>query len=250
MILNICVPIKLKSGDLEKNKQLVSRVIESHPEYIEFRLDYFDDPSQITLDLLNSLIKKVHSNEIKVILTFRSSSEGGQAMIDINERLRIMTTMINSRPDFIDVEMNADDEIIKDSVSLALQNRIWVIFSYHDLKTTPTYQEARNIINNFNYRLTKQLSIDATIMGDCPYKLIFSAKKFEDNLVPLRLCQDMSEMKKGIISFCMGDAGIFSRVSCVKYGALLTFASLDDQTAPGQITITKMREAHNILYRS
>ncbi|MFX1275548.1 MAG: type I 3-dehydroquinate dehydratase [Promethearchaeota archaeon] len=248
LILNICVPIKLTSSDLSQNEEIITNVTASNPEYIEFRLDYIDDTSKITPKLLEFLIKSVRVNDIKVIFTFRDKSEGGQKSIDINEHLRLITIMVNSRPDYIDIEMSADDEFIRESVSLALQNGIKIIFSYHDFEKTPSYVEARKVIDDFENRLVKELSIGAITIRDFPYKLIFKAQNFEDNLVPLRLCQEMADVRKRIISFCMGEAGIFSRVSCVKYGALLTFASLVDQTAPGQISIDKMREAHSILY--
>ncbi len=249
LMLNICVPVKITTVDLGEIEKFINKIIAANPEYVEYRLDYIDETSKVNLDFLKFLNDKAHSNDLKVILTFRDSKEGGQKEIDINEHLRLMNLMASSQPDYIDIEMNADDDMIRESVSLALQNGVKMIFSYHNFDKTPSYEEGRKLIDDFEIRLVKELSIGAITIRDFPYKVIFYAKNFEDNLVPLKLCQELSDMRKRIISFCMGEAGIFSRISCVKYGALLTFASVEDQTAPGQISIEKMREAHNVLYR-
>ena len=45
----------------------------------------------------------------------------------------------------------------------------------------------------------------------------------------------------------MGDLGNFSRIACVKAGSFLTFASIGDITAPGQIRIEKIREFLQLL---
>ena len=46
----------------------------------------------------------------------------------------------------------------------------------------------------------------------------------------------------------MGGLGIFSRITCVKAGSFLTYASLADRTAPGQINVKLMREIHELLF--
>ncbi|MFX1589330.1 MAG: type I 3-dehydroquinate dehydratase, partial [Promethearchaeota archaeon] len=78
-------------------------------------------------------------------------------------------------------------------------------------------------------------------------KLIFTAQKFEDNLIPLKLCKELSHSNQKIISFCMGSLGIFSRLMCVLTGSFLTYASLEEKTASGQLNIRKMREIFGIL---
>ena len=45
----------------------------------------------------------------------------------------------------------------------------------------------------------------------------------------------------------MGTLGIFSRILCVLNGSFLTYGSIDEKTAPGQIDITNLREALNVL---
>ncbi len=45
----------------------------------------------------------------------------------------------------------------------------------------------------------------------------------------------------------MGTLGIFSRIMCVTKGSFMTYASLDEETAAGQINIHKMRDLYNLV---
>jgi 3-dehydroquinate dehydratase type I len=77
--------------------------------------------------------------------------------------------------------------------------------------------------------------------------MIFTAQTFEDNLIPLQLCKEITKKNLNIISFCMGTLGIFSRILCVLNGSFLTYGSLVGETAPGQIDINTIRKTLNIL---
>ena len=50
-------------------------------------------------------------------------------------------------------------------------------------------------------------------------KLIFSAESETDNYVPLVLCDQVSQKAQKIVSFCMGQMGIYSRVMSLRHGA-------------------------------
>jgi 3-dehydroquinate dehydratase type I len=65
----------------------------------------------------------------------------------------------------------------------------------------------------------------------------------------MKICRDLLEKNKykNVISFCMGELGIFSRIMCVIAGSFLTYASLEERTAPGQINIKNMRDFLQIL---
>ena len=79
------------------------------------------------------------------------------------------------------------------------------------------------------------------------YKAKFTRLTFEDNIIPLRLCKEFSNSTQRLISFCMGSIGIFSRIMCVTVGSFLTYASLEEKTAPPQINIDKMRDIYHLL---
>lgn len=73
-------------------------------------------------------------------------------------------------------------------------------------------------------------------------KVITKANNLDDNLIVLNL---IKFAKKKIVTFTMGDFGIFSRVFSPLFGAYFTFVSLDSKTAPGQINIKNYRSIQN-----
>ena len=75
-------------------------------------------------------------------------------------------------------------------------------------------------------------------------KIIYKAKHINDCFAAFDLLQ---QADRPTIAFCMGQAGHISRILAKKFGAFLTFASLDadSETAPGQVPIDQMKN----LYR-
>ena len=107
---------------------------------------------------------------------------------------------------------------------------------------TMKFDETIKLIQNFSNKLNQELSLKPKKHQNYIYKVIFTAQSFEDNIIPLRLCKEFSNSTHKLISFCMGTVGIFSRIMCVTVGSFLTYASLEEKTAPGQINIDKMRD--------
>jgi len=249
MKYKICVAIPVKSDKHEDNRNLIAEVIEKNPDLIEMRFDYIDNIEKITPVLAENLIKLIQPY-LPVIVTLRDHSEGGQIRLDLQNRLKILETLISVKPDYIDVEMNSDMPILKRVINFSSKIGVQLIFSYHNFKETESYTEVLGIIDNFLKKTKENPDINFEIVKKSVYKLIFTAQKFEDNVVPLKLCKFLSQKGHKVISFCMGELGIFSRVACVKSGSLLTYGSYEDQTAPGQIKIEKIREIHQLLFNN
>jgi 3-dehydroquinate dehydratase type I len=55
--------------------------------------------------------------------------------------------------------------------------------------------------------------------------------------------------KNRLVCFCMGEQGRISRLLSPVFGAVFTFAALEQggETAPGQISINEMRTAYSLL---
>ncbi len=246
MKYNICVPIPIKFANILELKSIIARSLRSDPNLIEFRYDYIDDVQQITQGFLNELLANIQL-KIPVIFTFRDHKEGGKMKIDETLRFEILKTLVLSQPNYLDIEMNTEKRILGEIINLANQNDVSLIFSYHNFDKTPSYEIVSDQIKNFLDRLREEYGLDSQKMEKIILKMIFKAQKFEDNLIPLKLCKEISKENMKVISFCMGTLGIFSRILCVLAGSFLTYASLKEKTAPGQIKITNLREALNVL---
>ncbi|MFW9819678.1 MAG: type I 3-dehydroquinate dehydratase [Candidatus Thorarchaeota archaeon] len=245
MKYNICVPIPIRYLSIQAVQPIIEKALKTKPNLIEFRFDYVPDFKSISLEFLNNL-SNILSPNVCMIFTCRNSSEGGQIQIGQEDRFNIYKTFISAKPHYVDIEMNSDNKILVELINLACQNGVNLIISYHDFNGTMSFEEANNLILNFESRITQELHLDQQVFERIIYKIIFTANTFEDNLTPLKLCKEISSSKKRIISFCMGPLGIFSRINCVIAGSYLTYAFLEEKTAKGQISIDEMREIYNL----
>lgn len=246
MKYNICVPIPVKSGNISEIAPTIKNVIKLNPNIIELRFDYLTDVQKITKDLVINLLNRIQP-KIPVICTLRDFSEGGQVKIDINERIQILKLIIESKPKYLDIEINSVDKILSEIIPLASNNKVRLIYSSHDFEKTPNYIEASKILENFLNKLKNEFLIDQKTVERSIFKLIFTAQSFEDNFIPLQLCKIKSSKKLSLISFCMGELGLFSRILCIFSNSFLTYSSFKEKTAPGQMNIAKLREILNLL---
>lgn len=243
---SICISIPIKSNDLGEVQILVNEALTFNPLAIELRFDYIKKKDYITKDFAIKL-KDLLENKHLSIFTLRDKSEGGKLKIQKSERIELIKMLIQARPDFFDIELNTDLETLNSVISLSFMEKVNLIFSYHNLKETLDYESSKNIILNFEEKIVKDNLNEFDILSKCIYKLIFTAQNIEDNLVPLRLCQEFSRNKKKVISFCMDKLGLLSRIICVKFGSFLTYAALEERTAPGQINVKIMQEFYELF---
>ena len=240
-----CVALQITTGDLRENEANIRTVLEKKPDLIELRFDYIDNVEDITQDLLEHLLSLIQP-KIPAIFTFRDSSEGGQMEIEEEQRFSILKTLVKAQPRYFDIEMITPYELLLEIVNLAASNNVILIFSYHNFEQTFTYEKSVEMVEAFVNKLC--CNVDPKIVDDSVYKIIFTAQSFEDNLVPIKLCKTYSQKGHRIISFCMEEPGIFSRVACVMAGAFFNYVSAEEKTAPGQISLEEMREFQKLLF--
>ncbi len=246
--LNICVAIPVKSGNFSEIESVIKKALDTSPDLIELRWDYTDNVNDLTEDFLKNLINLIQP-DIPVISTFRDASEGGQVVIDEERRFEILKRLIKAKPQYLDIEMKTDEKILREVIKLAAIDKINLIFSYHDFEKTPSLEDGKKVITDFLKKLTTLSTLKTDKSGTFIYKAIFTANNFEDNFIPIKMCKFFSKQgeDRNIISFCMGDMGIFSRITCVNVGSYLTFGSFEEGTAPGQIYLKSIREIHQLL---
>ncbi|MFX1301793.1 MAG: type I 3-dehydroquinate dehydratase [Promethearchaeota archaeon] len=246
MKYNLCIPIPIRYTRIKEVKPIINKVIKEEPNLIELRFDYISDIKTITIDFVKDLLNIIHPHAA-VIFTFRDPLEGGQIEIEQDYRLKILKMFIESKPDYLDIEIRSDKNILSEILNLTSQKGVKLIYSYHNFEKTLTYEEGIHLVQNFNKKLNQELSLEPKNLKDNIYKIIFTAQNFEDNIIPLKLCKEFSNSNQKIISFCMGTLGVFSRITCVIAGSFFTYASLEEKTASGQIEIQKMREIYDLI---
>ena len=238
---NICLAIPIKSDNYRDIELTIKEGIKSGSNFIEFRFDYIKNEELIKGEFLRNL-KKLIPAKVSSIFTLRHHSEGGKLKIDDFKREAIIQKFIKAQPNFIDIEMNSSTDLLKKIKDISDNTETRYIFSYHNFAETPDLECSKSIIEKFKHFLLDELSYNHNTINNSVYKLIFTAQEFQDNFIPIKLCSLYSKLNRNIISFCMGDLGIFSRIFTLKGGAFLTYGSSTEKTAPGQISIKVIKE--------
>ncbi len=239
--LNICLAIPVNSDNYKDLELIIRDGIRSGSNFIEFRFDYLKNEELITTNFLRE-IKKLIPATISSIFTLRHHSEGGKLKVNEYKRDKIIKRFIEAKPDFIDIEMNSSKDLLKKVKDIFDIYNIKLILSYHDFIKTPDFNHSKSIVDKFEHLLLDELNFNIETINNSVYKLIFTAQEFRDNFIPIKICNFYSKLNRNIISFCMGDLGIISRIYCLHNGAFLTYGSFIEETAPGQISSKDIKD--------
>jgi 3-dehydroquinate dehydratase/shikimate dehydrogenase len=206
----ICIPIIANTlDDILRDMAEASKVA----DIIEVRLDYIKNPD----------LKRILERRTKpVIITNRPAREGGRFEGSEEERIAALKLAIQLQADYVDIEHDSIQHIRRDTVHRVPTK---LIVSYHNFRETPD-----NLISI--YQKLSQYGADII-------KIVTYANTITDNIKIYRLLQ---EAQAPLISFCMGEYGIISRILYKRFGSYLTFAALQKgkESAPGQITIHEL----------
>lgn len=227
----ICLP--LVSKDIKSLCEDAKMLYAAAPDIIEWRADYFESENIKDINLgLKSLRKEI--GDIPLIFTVRDYSEGGRKKISDDNKLSILKSVCQENlVDIVDIELSKGEDYIKKVKVFIKDSDIKLILSYHNFIKTP---ETGIIVN-------KILSA-AKNGADIP-KIAVMAQSLEDTTNLLNSTLKAKNMiNSPIISMCMGEQGVISRVVGGHYGSDMTFGFLGESSAPGQI---KMDTLKNLL---
>ncbi len=196
--------------------------------FLEFRLDYLSQPAAALPKLKHFL--ELHP-EVTVIATCRRAVNGGKFKGSSQSQLDILLKAATSGFQLVDLEIQSAQELKHDQFT-DLRNRVGVILSFHDFKTTKKLEE--------QFARMQELPADF-------YKIVTTATNLYDNVAMMKFLQAHSS-KYEMVGLCMGEQGIISRVLGVRAGSIFTFASAaaGEETAPGQVTISELRDTYRI----
>ncbi len=206
----ICIPIIANNlADALHDMTEASKVA----DIVELRIDYIKG-----VDLKRLLEKRTKP----VIVTNRPVREGGKFNGSEEERIALLKLAIRLQADYVDVEHDSIQHIRRDTVHRVPTK---IIVSYHNFRETPG-----NLTDI--YKRLSQSGADIV-------KIVTHANSIADNV---RVYQLLQQSQIPMISFCMGELGIISRILYKRFGSYLTFASLQagKESAPGQISIHEL----------
>ena len=217
----IIVPIVGKTKD-----EIITeaKTFDSIPvDVVEWRADWFEgvfDFAQVK-DVLTDL-REVLGN-IPILMTFRTSKEGGEKAIDDKAYAELNLNAAKSGlVDLIDVEIFTGDAVVREIIDGAHAAGVKVVASNHDFHKTPAKSD---II----YRLRKMQDMGA----DIP-KIAVMPQNKRDVLTLLAATEEMvtDYADRPVITMSMAGTGVISRLCGEVFGSSMTFGAAGKASAP------------------
>lgn len=182
-------------------------------DYIELRLDSIKKlSSQIAGEIIED-VKEITS--VPIILTNRSENEGGLNVLTEEERVKILVDNA-SLVEMTDIEYFTDEKLRQEVINASNKT----IISYHNFEKTPSFDYLDEIVK------------ESFKIGDIP-KIALKPNNIEDTYTVLKLLME----NKGIIAISMDDLGSYTRIIAPVMGAPVTYASITEESAPGQFDV-------------
>lgn len=232
----ICVPLVGDTlGGLLNEANLA---LHSSIDLVEWRADHFNgllDPQK--LDGAFSALKSVPDKPL--LFTVRTADEGGNLKITRELYFELLQKVIRDfKPDLIDIELSCGEKYCRELVAAAKSNCVTTVLSSHNFKLTPARDDMLDILNA------------AVNFGGDIAKIAVMPRSSADVLELLAVSENFSRFNPDtpVIAIAMGELGKISRVTGGFFGSAVTFASLEQESAPGQIPFGDMRTLLNMLY--
>lgn len=235
----ICVPIV---GVTKEDIIAEARSFDAIPvDVVEWRVDWFEHvfETEAVLDVLKDLREAL--GDTALLMTFRTSKEGGEKAIDAEAYAALNIAAAKSGyVDMVDVEVFTGDEIVSRIIREAHTAGVKVVASNHDFDQTP---EKDDIVG----RLRKMQDMDA----DIP-KIAVMPQSKKDVLTLLAATEEMHSTyaDRPIITMSMAGTGVISRLCGEVFGSALTFGAAKKASAPGQMGVNDLHTVLKLLHNA
>ncbi|MDH7600235.1 MAG: shikimate dehydrogenase [Sedimentisphaerales bacterium] len=209
--------------------QTAELAVRNGADAIELRLDALN---RLDRDQVQGLVRAVRQQvaDRPIIATCRDKAEGGLSDYPVGDRIAAYQAALQAGVDWVDIELsNYIRPEVGQAIDLALGSRpnARLILSSHSW--AGPFADIEQV-----YRQT---------IAACPHavpKLVYMANHICDCLSGLDL---LHRAKTDLIVFCMGQAGLITRLLAKKLGGLFTYATCQDQqpVAPGQLPVEQVK---------
>jgi 3-dehydroquinate dehydratase/shikimate dehydrogenase len=228
METQLAVPIAAKN--LKQAKWQIASAQTAGAEIIELRVDYIEHLTASLVERLIAEVKRAGSKPTPVIVTCRDKQQGGVIDYPLPLRVDVLIAALKAGAEFVDFEYdNFQSTESRDRLQRALwkNSKARLILSAHNYETT--FNDIGKLFRD----------ISSACPGAIP-KLVYTAQHINDCFEAFDV---LYQAGGECIVFCMGEAGLISRILAGKLECFLTFASIDEQkaTAPGQLTVEQFR---------
>lgn len=202
-------------------------------DILELRIDQW---KQQHLELLESNLKRLQDMNlsVKVLVTYRTLSQGGQGEMSNESYIALLNNIIKDHHcHMIDIEWDSDFDVsaYRELVNLAHQNNKQVVISYHNFEETPETD-----ILKFTYYKMNQLNPDYVKIAVMPHG--------KEDVVTLleAMAASADRLDAKVIGISMSSTGLVSRTAQGVFGGTVSYGCLGEPQAPGQIHINRLKQ--------
>ena len=196
-------------------------------DIIEWRADYL--PKEAILQVAPAIFEKFAGREL--VFTLRTRSEGGEIDLSPEEYIHLIKEVAQLyQPDCIDFEYYSYKDVFEEMLDFPN-----LVLSYHNFQETP---------ENMMEILSELTSLNPKLV-----KVAVMAHTEQDVLDLMNYTRGFKTLnpEQEYVTISMGKVGKVSRITADVTGSSWSFASLDEASAPGQISLANMKKIREIL---
>ena len=196
-------------------------------DIIEWRADFL--PKEAILQVAPAIFEKFAGREL--LFTLRTRAEGGEIDLDSAEYVQIIKDVAQLyQPEYIDFEYFSHKDVFEEMLDFPN-----LVLSYHNFQETP---------ENMMEILSELTSLTPKVV-----KVSVMAHTEQDVLDLMNFTRGFKTLnpEQEYVTNSMGKVGKVSRITSDVTGSSWSFASLDEASAPGQISLSSMKKIREIL---
>lgn len=218
--------VSIMPRTLEEAQQL-DRSRYDGADVIEWRADFLDKNEILTV--APAVFEKFAGREI--LFTLRTRGEGGQIDLTSEEYLAIIQDIQSIyHPDYIDFEFYSHREVFEQMLEFSN-----LVLSYHNFQETP--ENMMEILSELTSLSPKLVKVSVMAHNE---QEVLDLMNYTRGFKTLNPEQDY-------VTISMGKIGKISRLTADLTGSSWSYASVGEESAPGQIPLENMRRIRELL---
>ena len=196
-------------------------------DIIEWRADFL--PKEAILQVAPAIFEKFAGREL--LFTLRTRAEGGEIDLSSEDYVQIIKDVAQLyQPEYLDFEYFAHKDVFEQMLDFPN-----LVLSYHNFQETP---------DNMMEILSELTTLTPKVV-----KVSVMAHTEQDVLDLMNFTRGFKTLnpEQEYVTISMGKVGKVSRITSDVTGSSWSFASLDEASAPGQISLSSMKKIREIL---
>ena len=218
--------VSVTTRNLEEAQQIDAHRF-TDADLIEWRADFLEKDE--ILKVAPAIFEKFAGREL--LFTLRTKQEGGNIQLSDEEYVTLIKDVAHLyQPDYVDFEYFSHKEKFEEM--LEFPN---LVLSYHNFNETP--ENMMEILSELTSLTPKAVKVSVMAHSEQDVLDLMNYTRGFKTLNP----------EQEFVTISMGKVGKISRIASDLTGSSWSFASLDEATAPGQISLSNMKKIRDIL---